>query len=62
MGVAWNGNSVNWQHSGDERAEFNKTDHAYYYAALLMAESEMPRTLEGYRLSQLKRVSIFEMR
>lgn len=33
-----NGNSVNWQHSGDERAEFNKTDHAYYYAALLMAE------------------------
>lgn len=38
VGVAWNGNSVNWQHSGDERAEFNKTDHAYYYAALLMAE------------------------
>ena len=38
VGVAWNGNSVNWQHSGDERAEFNKTDHAYYYAALLMAK------------------------
>ena len=38
VGVAWNGNSVNWQHSGEKGAEFNKTDHAYYYAALLMAE------------------------
>ena len=38
VSVSWNGNSVTWQHSGDERAEFNKTDHAYYYAALLMAE------------------------
>ena len=38
VSVSWNGNSVTWQHSGDERTVFNKTDHAYYYAALLMAE------------------------
>ena len=38
VSVSWNGSSVTWQHSGDEKTAFNQTDHAYYYAALLMAE------------------------
>lgn len=39
VSVYWNGNSVNWQHSGNPNAEYNKRGEQYYYAAFLTADT-----------------------
>lgn len=39
VSVYWNGNSVNWQHSGNPNAEYNKSSEQYYYVAFLTADT-----------------------